>query len=419
MDDDDQNMDDMNMQNMSVKYDDDGNPIVIDKEPVEEIEPFPEVVNPLKLDQFRKYLSNLTKTFSGMSYAFTTFNCSEKEIDEMGNDLGRFIHLRDINISKNKIPLIRGFNNMTHLFRFDARENEIRDMIVFSDPEKFKFLQLLYLSNNKIKLLPSLYADNLVELHLDSNVIKNATGFGIGLKSVKLISLNANKLKDCSGLSNCPELETLRINENEIASFKGGLENLPKLKLLELNGNKFEKFDLVPHLPSLTKIAIASNNIGDIKEFGKLKFPNIYEIVNQGNPSTNEAGGGTKLEMVILFEGFNLKIVNEEEITPEDIKEAMDKKEERARIAEEERIQREKDEAERLENDRIERLRLEEEERIRKEEEDKARQEEEDRRRQELLDMQNMDGGDINMNMDDDANNDNINMNMMNMDDDN
>lgn len=410
MDDDDLiNMDDMNMQNMSIKYDEDGNPIIVDKEPVEEIEPFPEVLNPLKLDQFRKYLSNLTKTFSGMSYAFTTFNCSEKEIDEMGNDLGRFIHLRDINISKNKIPLIRGFNNMTHLFRFDARENEIRDMIVFSDPEKFKFLQLLYLSNNKIKILPPLYSDNLVELHLDANQIRNASGFGIGLKSVKLISLNTNKLKDCSGFSNCPELEILRLNENEITSFKGGLENLPKLKTLEVNGNKFEKFDVIPHLPSLTKISIASNNIGDIKEFGKLKFPNIYEIVNQGNPSTNESGGGTKLEMVILFEGFNLKIVNEEEITPEDIKEAMDKKEERAKIAEEERIQREKEEAERLENERI---RLEEEEKARREEEEKARQEEEERRQQELLDMQNMDVVDNNMNMEDDANNDNAEMDM-------
>lgn len=343
-----ENMDNMEGNPEEVEYDEDGNPIPKNKEEEEPEDPIPESVNPLKPDQIRKYLLNLTKTFSGMSFAFTTFNCSEKEIDQLCPELGNFIHLRDVNISKNKISLISGFNNMTHLFRFDARENEIRDMNVFSDPDKFKFLQLLYLSNNKIKILPALYCDNLLELHLDNNNIKNASGFVSGLKKVRFINLSNNKLKDCSGISNCPELVTLKINENEVSSFKG-MENLPKLTTLEMITNKFENFSVVPNLDSLVKINVSGNLISDIKEFGKLKFPQISEIYNTDNPATNESGGGTKIEMLILFEGYDIKIVNEEEVVKEDIKEAMEKKEERIKQAEEERIQKEKEDEERRE----------------------------------------------------------------------
>jgi len=336
---------DDNMDNMGeVELDDEGNPIK--KEDEEPEDPIPESTNPLKFTDIRKYLSNLTKTFSGMSYAFTTFNCSEKELDDMCDEIGQFVHLRDVNISKNKFAILKGFNRMIHMFRFDGRENDIRDMQIFSEPNRFKFIQLLYLSQNKIKVLPALDMDNLLELHLDNNNIKKAEGFTQGLKKVKLINLSNNKLKDCVGLSNCPCLEQLKINDNEIKSFKG-LENMPKLTNLELANNKFEKFEIIPTLNNLTKINISGNGIAEIKEFGKLKFPNISDITNNGNPAES-----TKIEMLILFEGFDLKTVNEEEVVPEDIKEAMDQKAERARLAEEERLrkeQEEKEEQERLE----------------------------------------------------------------------
>ena len=360
--------------------DDQGGQVMEDNKEIEEVEPedpIPlEKLNPLKLEQIRKYLKNFTKTFSGMSYAFTTFDCSEKEIDNLCIELENFIHLRDVNISKNKISLISGFNNMTHLIRFDARENDIRDMNCLSDPEKFKYLQLLYLSQNKIKVLPPLYADNLIELHLDNNKIKNASMFQ-GLKKVRFINLSNNKLKTCEGLANCPELVHLKLNENEIKTFKG-MGGFPKLVNLEISNNKFDEFkDEIPQLNSLKKLNISGCAIAKIEEFGKLKFPLINEIICSGNPSADEVGAGIKTEMLILFEGFDLKIVNEDEIVPEDIKEAMDKKEERRieaeRLAEEKRI---KEEEERIEREKEEK-RLEEERLEREELERQAREEEE------------------------------------------
>lgn len=345
------NMNNIDNMDMDVQYDDDGNIIVKNKEEVEPEDPedpLPEVQNPLKKEQIRKYLSNLTKTFSGMSYAFTTFNCSEKEIDEFNDILADFIHLRDVNISKNKIPFVKGIQNMTHLYRFDGRENDLREMSCFSDAEKFKFIQLLYLSQNKIRILPALYMDNLIELHLDNNQIKNATQFSVGLKKVKFINLSNNKLRSCDGISNCPNLEKLMLNDNEIKTFKG-LENMPKLEIFEVSNNKIEKIDINLNFPKLSKINISGNQVGNLKEFNNLKFPNIKDLICSGNPCIDEVGGGAKMEMLIIFEGFDLKTVNEEEVVADDIKEAMEKKEERIRIAEEERIQREKEEAERKE----------------------------------------------------------------------
>ena len=390
-----------NIDNMSVQFDEDGNPIAKEPEVIEEVEPLPEITNPLKFDQIRLYLSNLTKTFSGMSYAYTTFSCSEKEIDEISEEIGRFVHLRDVNLSKNKLLFLKGYEKMLHLCRFDARENDIRDMNCFSNEDSYKFLQKLYLSNNKIKLLPALYCDNLLELHLDNNIINNAKSFIRGLRKLKFLNLSNNKLKNCIGISNCPSLEILKLNENELNSLEG-LENLPNLNTLEINTNQIEKFNFIPELASIKKILLAGNKIADIKEFGKLKFPNLNEIGNLSNPSIDEVGAGAKIEMVILFEGYDLKIVNEEEITKEDITEAKEKKEERIRIAEEERIQKEKEEEERLRLEEEERLRLEEEERIRKEEEDRLRLEEEERLRLEEEERIAM-GGDMD-HMDEDNN---------------
>jgi len=381
--------DDYNNDNQSVMFDDDGNPIPKendkkDQEPEEPEEPLPEITNPIKFDQLRLYLFNLTKTFSGMSYAYTTFNCSEKEIDQLPDELNKFIHLRDINISKNKVLFIKGFEKMLHLCRFDGSQNDIRDMTCFSYEEGYKFLQKLILSNNKIKILPALYCDNLIELHLDNNQVKNAKAFIRGLKKLKLLNLNTNKLKNCTGIGNCPSLETLKLNENEITSLEG-LENLPSLRCLEVSSNQIEKINFSSDFSSLTKVLINSNKVSDLKEFNKLKLPNIHELNNLNNPCIDELGGGTKIEMVMIFEGYDLKLINEEEITKEDIQEAKEKKEERARIAEEERIQREKEEEERRrveEEERIQREKEEEERRRVEEEERIQREKEEEERRQ-------------------------------------
>ncbi len=81
-------------------------------------------------------------------------------------------------------------------------------MDIFKDIEKLQFLQILNLSNNKIKELPELNLVSLLELNLEANLIDKTSEFK-GLPKLEKLNLKQNKLKDCTGLINCPELDVL------------------------------------------------------------------------------------------------------------------------------------------------------------------------------------------------------------------
>ena len=107
------------------------------------------------------------------------------------------------------------------------------------------------------------------------------------------------------------------------------MEELPSLRKLRLASNKLETFDYIPDLPSLEKIDVKENQVSNVKQFGNLKFPRISKINVLSNPCSDEIGGGMKTEILILFEDFDIKAVNKEEVTKEDILEAKNVKNER------------------------------------------------------------------------------------------
>jgi Leucine-rich repeat (LRR) protein len=133
----------------------------------------------------------------------------EKELDDIGEDIGNYVHLRDINISQNKFPQIHPIRHIPHLVNLDASKNEITDINeLFSEPGKLQYLQRIDLSLNKIKELPVMYTKNLITLNLEENGIKTAAGFQ-GLPNLEVLNLKKNKLKDCIGLANCEKLKVL------------------------------------------------------------------------------------------------------------------------------------------------------------------------------------------------------------------
>jgi Leucine-rich repeat (LRR) protein len=302
--------------------DDDGNPMnpedLIPKEPQ----------NPLKKDLLQKSLSKLSKTYDGLSYAFIVLNLQEKELDDIGNDIGEYQHLRDINVSNNKITHVNPIRNIPYLVRLDASKNEIKDVKEFySESDKLQFLQKADFNTNKINELPEMHTPALIELNFEANAIKNCINYR-GLPNLVKLNLKQNKLKDCIGLANMPNLEVIYLNENQIKSLKG-LENLPSLRKLRLANNKLETYDYIPDLPSLEKIDVKENQVTNVKQFGNLKFPRISKINVLSNPCSDEIGGGMKTEILILFEDFDIKAINKEEVTKEDIHEAKNVKNER------------------------------------------------------------------------------------------
>ena len=125
-----------------------------------------------------------------------------------------------------------------------------------------------------------------------------------------------------------------------ITSFKG-LEHLPKLRKLQLQGNKIEKLDDIPDLPELRELFLDGNLIASMDELKKLGTLKNLEVLSiGGNPVSDEKGEELKKEILILLmdELPNLKSVNENPITPEDIEEAKVERENRIKEAEEKRL---------------------------------------------------------------------------------
>jgi len=349
--------------------DSDGNPIN-----PEDLKPkVPEA--PLKLDMLRKSVKKLQRTYDGLSYAYTEIDLKEKEIDDLGTDIDNYTQILDFNVSTNKLPHINCVKNMPYLIRIDASSNEIKDIDVFNNPERFQYLQLLNLKTNKIHVLPEMQAKNLLQIDLSENKVKDCTQFK-GLPNLKKLNLNTNHMADCVGLSNCPKLEVLYLNNNRLTTLNG-LENLPNLRKLRLRTNKIETFDYVPNLPNLEKLAISENLIKQNVEFSKLKFPSLKRINIDGNPYFDESGANPKIEVLIQLEGLEIKFVNKEEITQEDRDAVPGEKQARKEKEEEERKQREEEERIKKEEEEKERLEREEEERRKKEEEEKERMEQE------------------------------------------
>ncbi len=349
--------------------DSDGNPIN-----PEDLKPkVPEA--PLKLDMLRKSVKKLQKTYDGLSYAYTEIDLKEKEIDDLGTDIDKFTQILDFNVSTNKLPNINCVKNMPFLIRIDASVNEIKDMDVFNNPERFQYLQLLNLKTNKIHVLPEMQAVNLLQIDLSENKVKDCTQFK-GLPNLKKLNLNNNHMANCIGLANCPKLEVLYLNNNRLTSIQG-LDNLPSLRKLRLRTNKIEVFDVVPNLPNLEKLAISENLIKNNTEFSKLKFPSLKRINIDGNPYFDESGANPKIEVLIQLEGLEIKFVNKEEITQEDRDAVPGERQARKEKEEEERKQREEEERIKKEEEEKERLEREEEEKRKREEEEKERLEQE------------------------------------------
>lgn len=334
--------------------------------------------NPLKLEVLKKGLSKISKTYNGLSYAYTCLELKEKELDELGEELSNYIHLRDINISNNKFVHIKPLEHIPYLVRLDASKNEIKDIDIFQDPEKLQFLQILKLDENKIKFLPEMNCKNVLEINLENNQIETAINF-TGLPNLLKLNLKQNKLKNCEGIANMPALKTLYLSENELQSFRG-MENLPNLRKLRLKNNKFSVFDCISELPNLEKLNFSENQIKDFKQFAQLRFPNMKKIIVDSNPCFEDANAGAKIEILIQLEHFDLTHINKEEVLKEDREESQKVKEER--------IQKDKEEAEEREKLRIieeqeKKEREEQEERERKEKEAQEELEKKEREEQE------------------------------------
>jgi internalin A len=158
-------------------------------------EPEPEPEDPkniLQQETINENLSQIDTTSDGKSCAFTTLTLEEKEIEVLGDAIKKYTELRNINVSKNQLTSIEELGELPNVLLLKAMENQIED-ISFLSVDVMPFLQILNLSQNKIKSLPALNQPMLKHLILNENEIESCAEF-TGHQALTILELRKNKL---------------------------------------------------------------------------------------------------------------------------------------------------------------------------------------------------------------------------------
>lgn len=79
----------------------------------------------------------------GSSYAYTSLSLAEKEVQELGEHLRPYVHLQNLNLSKNDIRNIEEVIHLEFLLSINASTNSIKDITFLKNyPESLQYLQV-------------------------------------------------------------------------------------------------------------------------------------------------------------------------------------------------------------------------------------------------------------------------------------
>jgi Leucine-rich repeat (LRR) protein len=181
-------------------------------------------------------LSKLSKTADGSNVAFVNLDLKAQSIESLGEVLRQYEHLRDVDVSGNKLKEVHQIASLPYLLKLNAARNQVESvMFLAHEYESLRFLARLQLSHNKITAVPEIPQANLLHLDLSNNQIETAREFK-GHRNLKEFNLENNKLASIVGLANMPNLEVLNLTNNQITNLDT-LNCVGSLKKLLLKNN--------------------------------------------------------------------------------------------------------------------------------------------------------------------------------------
>lgn len=171
-----------------------------------------------------------------------------------------YIHLSNLNLSKNDIRDVNCVSDLPHLLSFSASGCAISSLdFMAASPQSLQYLQWLDLSINKIVELPGLRQPQLCKVNLAENAIATTAAFN-GHAKIMVLNLSKNKMTNCDGLCHMISLEDLNLSENEINNVEE-LKNMPNLKVLNLSTNKLTSLEKLNPMPCLDTLDVSTNAI--------------------------------------------------------------------------------------------------------------------------------------------------------------
>lgn len=195
----------------------------------------------LKVSQNK--LNEFPPGFLQLESNLRTLDLSDNKFVVLPNEIARFIHLKHLNLNKNKLMKIPDcIGALTKLETFNICHNNLSSL-----PRTISNLinlKQVYLSDNHFKEIPLVFCGlkHLDILDLSRNDI-NSVPSDISTLNVSELNLNQNQISEVSQhVALCPRLKTLRLEENclQITSISSRILTDSKISNLALEGNLFE-----------------------------------------------------------------------------------------------------------------------------------------------------------------------------------
>ncbi|NXN31555.1 LRC23 protein, partial [Nycticryphes semicollaris] len=227
--------------------------------------------------------------------------------------LERFIHLRYVDLSENKLQDLSPLSSLTHLLWLKVDRN----LLTSAWMQELPYLQIISFAHNRIRDMEGITHPRLATLSLEGNKIQTALGLSHGqLFSLQTLELRGNTLESTAGLS-LPKLRNLYLAQNAIQSLEG-LEGLGQLTTLHLRDNKLKTLDgFCSSMKCLQYLNLRNNGISSIQEVGKLQvLPMLQTLVLVDNPCCDEPN--YRLEVLVLLphlQRLDKELVEQEERT--------------------------------------------------------------------------------------------------------
>ncbi|KAL9867634.1 leucine-rich repeat-containing protein 23 isoform 1-T1 [Geothlypis trichas] len=192
---------------------------------------------PLTEEHFKEGLSLLCKTGNGLAHAYVKFEAKDKGLTDISL-LERFIHLRYVDLSKNKLKDLAPLSSLTQLLWLKVDRN----LLTSASMQELPYLQVISFDRNHIVDFEGITHPLLTNLSLKENKIETVLGLSHDhLFSLQVLELRGNKINTTAGLG-VSKLKKLYLAKNTICSLEG-LEEFEQLEILHLRDNKLEALD--------------------------------------------------------------------------------------------------------------------------------------------------------------------------------
>ncbi|XP_014739598.1 PREDICTED: leucine-rich repeat-containing protein 23 [Sturnus vulgaris] len=269
---------------------------------------------PLTEEVLKEGLSLLSTTGNGLSYAYVKFEAKDKGLTDISL-LERFIHLRYVDLSKNKLKDLAPLSSLTQLLWLKVDRN----LLTSASMQELPYLQVISFDYNCITDLEGITHPLLASLSLKENKIQTVLGLSHDqLFSLQVLELRGNEIKTTAGLG-VSKLKKLYLAKNIIYSLEG-LEELEKLETLHLRDNNLEALDgFSDNMKCLQYLNLRNNGIKSFREVEKLQvLPMLQALVLMDNPCAEEPN----YRLEVLSRLPQLQRLDKESVEEEERKEA-------------------------------------------------------------------------------------------------